>query len=551
MDESLEYKIKINQIKKQLNRIKELGISTEKYETILNNVLTNIEKDLDESNKKDIFKDAFVSQNYVDGITKLNKLMFLLEEYNTYYKAFNTAIYIDMSLEEEIGPEKINKFVSEMQGVLKSLKVSNHLHFEDERMVIEKVYDVVYKLIKRELIISGNSILLDSVKLNEIDSSFIEELINKDISLSNNKSGLKQKLHELKGKGLESSLLDKDLIVLLIDSPNNKFKSEKVSEFEQMSNNIYKNSLDIKRLSGSNNQLKVEIDKKEEEIIEDKRNLRKFRIKRLAPFVVATLATSGGVFGLWKLMKKVTTGDYYEIRSKVYSTYDGRVIDKELTHNFKDDSTSDKKITVSKYSVWNEKNGREVTTYDVGNIAPMDIKDYALLDETNGLIKKYTTFQGGDQLLNTNVPFKNQDEITIVTIDEYSNPVKKLDLGSYLFLSIFSTIAILGTEFILMATSINFATLDYSSEADRYKHYLKISKEKLSSLHKELESERIKLKFLLESNEELKNKYIDFYNKNSVLLLSERETFNKTIEILEQINSLSLEKVNINRKVLK
>ena len=80
---------------------------------------------------------------------------------------------------------------------------------------------------------------------------------------------------------------------------------------------------------------------------------------------------------------------------------------------------------------------------------------------------------------------------------------------------------------------------------------LKISKEKLSSLHKELETERIKLKFLLESNEELKNKYIDFYNKNSVLLLSERETFNKTIEILEQINSLSLEKVNINRKVLK
>lgn len=552
-DESLEYKNKIIQIKKQLSRIQELGIDTNKYEEILNSILSSIENDLDESNRKEIFKEAFVNKSYVDGISKLNNLMFLLEEYNTYYKAFNTSIYIDLSLEEELGPEKINKFVSEIQSTLKSLKVSNHLHFKDEKMVLEKVYDVTYKLIKRELITNGKSNLLEAIKSNEIDSSFIEELITKDIKSSNKTQELNSKLHELKSKGLESSLLNEELILLLIDKPEIT-DTEKISEFEQLSNNIYKNGVKIKDAKKSTKQTQEIIEMAKSNLKDRRKDLIKAKMLQMGPYVLPSLVVAGAIFGTLSKTKKDSMQDYYEVKTKTYSTYDESVKDKELTHEFKDGISNGATIvTVNKYSTWKENNGREIINYEVADIPSRNIEDYALLDETNGLIKTGSDFQNSNALKNSEVPYKNNKEVTIVNVSEYTNPVKKLNKEYYISNALIGiTIELIGLAIALAMAKLIMLGTSIKEEVEFRKSEVQRCKNSLYNLYKQLEQERIKLKFLLDSNDKLKKEYIDFYNKNKILLYSEKETFNETMKILEELDKVKINEneVKIKRKVL-
>ncbi len=552
-DESLEYKNKIIQIKKQLSRIQELGIDTNKYEEILNSILSSIENDLDESNRKEIFKEAFVNKSYVDGISKLNNLMFLLEEYNTYYKAFNTSIYIDLSLEEELGPEKINKFVSEIQSTLKSLKASNHLHFKDEKMVLEKVYDVTYKLIKRELITNGKSNLLETIKLNEIDSSFIEELITKDIKSSNKTQELNSKLHELKSKGLESSLLNEELILLLIDKPEIT-DTEKISEFEQLSNNIYKNGVKIKNAKKSTRQTEEIIEMAKSNLKDRRKDLIKAKMLQMGPYVLPSLVAAGAIFGTLSKAKKDSIQDYYEVKTKTYSTYDESVKDKELAHEFKDGISNRATIvTVNKYSTWKENNGREIINYEVADIPSRNIKDYALLDETNGLIKTGSDFQNSNALKNSEVPYKNNKEVTIVNVSEYTNPVKKLNKEYYISNALIGiTMELIGLAIALAMAKLIMLGTSIKEEVEFRKSEVQRCKNGLYNLYKQLEQERIKLKFLLDSSDKLKEEYIDFYNQNKALLYSEKETFNETMKILEELDKVKINEneVKIKRKVL-
>lgn len=552
-DESLEYKNKIIQIKKQLSRIQELGIDTNKYEEILNSILSSIENDLDESNRKEIFKEAFVNKSYVDGISKLNNLMFLLEEYNTYYKAFNTSIYIDLSLEEELGPEKINKFVSEIQSTLKSLKASNHLHFKDEKMVLEKVYDVTYKLIKRELITNGKSNLLETIKLNEIDSSFIEELITKDIKSSNKTQELNSKLHELKSKGLESSLLNEELILLLIDKPEIT-DTEKISEFEQLSNNIYKNGVKIKNAKKSTRQTEEIIEMAKSNLKDRRKDLIKAKMLQMGPYVLPSLVAAGAIFGTLSKAKKDSIQDYYEVKTKTYSTYDESVKDKELAHEFKDGISNRATIvTVNKYSTWKENNGREIINYEVADIPSRNIKDYALLDETNGLIKTGSDFQNSNALKNSEVPYKNNKEVTIVNVSEYTNPVKKLNKEYYISNALIGiTMELIGLAIALAMAKLIMLGTSIKEEVEFRKSEVQRCKNGLYNLYKQLEQERIKLKFLLDSSDKLKEEYIDFYNQNKALLYSEKETFNVTMKILEELDKVKINEneVKIKRKVL-
>lgn len=551
-DESLEYKNRIYEIKKQLIRIKELGVDTSKYEELLNDTIKDIEKSVFDANKKDAFKSAFVSQSYLNGLNRFDRLMVLLEEYNSYYKAFNTALYIDLSLKEEIGIDKLNKFVNDIIYSIRSLKSSNHLNFDDEQLVLRKVYDVAYKLIKKEILYSSNSRLLEEIKLNNIDSGFIEELISKDIQASKNNAKLEQKLYELKQNGLSSSLLDEELILLLLNQPNSVIQKEKNDKFTNMSNSIYKNSLDISESFEKGTELANNLSNIEKEIKRQKKDYGKERTKRIVIPLLSFSLSFTGVYATWKACKKSSYGNYCDVKTKTYSTFNDEIVEKNEGKKFTNDMND--KVTVKKYGHWiydkDHKYGyREVTEYKVSDIiSKKDIKDYALLDETTGLIKSYISQENEGYLESSDLPLKNINDEVVVKIKSYENPVKELNKEEWILKSVLLTIlelTVLGTF-----TAIVFP---YRLYEDSYDTKMRIKKviEIYNSLYDELERERIKLKFLLDSNEELKKEYLKFYNKNKFLLSSEKETHNLTMEMLEKNQNIDMSKINIKRRILK
>ncbi len=475
-DESLEYKNRIYEIKKQLIRIKELGVDTSKYEEILNDTIKDIEKSVFDANKKDVFKSAFVSQSYLNGLNKLDRLIVLLGEYNSYYKAFNTALYIDLSLKEEIGIDELNKFVNDIIYSIRSLKSSNHLNFEDEQLVLRKVYDVAYKLIKKE----------------------------------------------------------------------------KNDKFTNMSNSIYKNSLDISESFEKGTELANNLSNIEKEIKRQKKDYGKERTKRIVIPLLSFSLSFTGVYATWKACKKSSYGNYCDVKTKTYSTFNDEIVEKNEGKKFTNDMND--KVTVKKYGHWiydkDHKYGyREVTEYKVSDIiSKKDIKDYALLDETTGLIKSYISQENEGYLESSDLPLKNINDEVVVKIKSYKNPVKELNKEEWILKSVLLTIlelTVLGTF-----TAIVFPYVLYE---DSYDTKMRIKKviEIYNSLYDELESERIKLKFLLDSNEELKKEYLKFYNKNKFLLSSEKETHNLTMEMLEKNQNIDMSKINIKRRFLK
>ena len=551
-DESLEYKNRIYEIKKQLIRIKELGVDTSKYEEILNDTIKDIEKSVLDANKKDVFKSAFVSQSYLNGLNKLDRLMVLLGEYNSYYKAFNTALYIDLSLKEEIGIDKLNKFVNDIIYSIRSLKSANHLNFEDEQLVLRKVYDVAYKLIKKEILFNSYSRLLEEIKSNNIDSGFIEELISKDIQTSKNNAKLDQKLYEIKQNGLSSSLLDEELILLLLNQPNSVIQKEKNDRFIDISNSIYKNSLDISESFKNGTELAKGLSNIEKEIKRQKKDYRKVKTKNIVIPLLSLSLSFTGVYATWKACKKGSYENYCDVKTKTYSTFNDEVVEKnegkKFTNNMND------KITVKKYGHWiydedHNYGYREVTEYKVSDIvSKKDIKDYALLDETTGLIKSNISQENEGYLESSDLPLKNINDEVVVKIKSYENPVKKLYKEEWILKSI-------GLTMVELAVLVPFITIvfPYGLYEDSYDTRMRIKKviEIYNSLYDELESERIKLKFLLDSNEELKQEYLEFYNKNKFLLSSEKETHNITMEMLEKTENVDMSKINIKRRIYK
>ena len=551
-DESLEYKNRIYEIKKQLIRIKELGVDTSKYEELLNNTIKDIEKSVFDANKKDVFKSAFVSQSYLNGLNKLERLMVLLGEYNSYYKAFNTALYIDLSSKEEIGIDKLNKFVNDIIYSIRSLKSANHLNFEDEQLVLRKVYDVAYKLIKKEILFNCNSRLLEEIKSNNIDSGFIEELISKDIQASKNNVKLNQKLYEIKQNGLSSSLLDEELILLLLNQPNSVIQKEKNDRFIDMSNSIYKNSLDISESFEKGTELVKDLSDTEKEIKSQKKDYRKERTKRIVIPLLSFSVSFTGIYATWKACKKDSYENYCDVKTKTYSTFNDNVIEKNEGKEFTNDMND--KVMVKKYGHWiydkdSEYGYREVTEYKVSDIiSKKDIKDYAVLDETTGLIKSNISQENEGYLESSDLPLKNINDEVVVKIKSYENPVKELNKGDWILKSIIFT----ALELVILVP-FNTIAFPYELYGDSYDTKMGIKRviEIYNSLYDELENERIKLKFLLESNEKLKKEYLEFYNKNKLLLSGEKETHSITMKMLEKTQSIDMSKINIRRKILK
>lgn len=189
-------------IEDKLIKLKQIGLNTKvfdkKYEKLKKLKYKNFNKILNNKENKYTFK--------------LLKFYYELSKYDIYINAFRTCNLISKALDNITGVN-ISYYIN---IIMKLLPIVNKEDFEKPIELLNKLYEVTYKLIKLEYSLNSTSYLYDFCK-NNINVKHFNNLVLSDIEKIDSKE-----INDLKEYCDQNSInyLDSDIIKIIIR--NNK-----------------------------------------------------------------------------------------------------------------------------------------------------------------------------------------------------------------------------------------------------------------------------------------------------------------------------------------
>ena len=245
--------------------------------------------------------------------------------------------------------------------------------------------------------------------------------------------------------------------------------------------------------------------------IEEYKESKKRALKRLLALIAATTVFIGASKGYISLSKKVLNNTLQDVKcvTLAYNEENGY-------------SKNEKWVPVSKaeegtyikvYEPWNMKREREVKTYDISSLSDMELEEYLKLNlEEMGI--DYTStkenLSGSDVLL-------NQEEVREVVKKIIYSDQTKVDTSYSLATVLIYALIILAIIYVdvgmLDAESYCFVLGNvcslkvYMEEANFYKRYIK------SEYNRDLLENMCRLTDMIKDNNELRNKFVEEFNK--------------------------------------
>jgi len=437
-DKSLQLQAEIIKVNKVISQIKELGFDTNKIERIINKLIQEVEEASNKINEdynaqnsiNNFLKEDFFVTYCEDAIKNLIILEEkLIEEYQTYSEIQGVLEAIDSNI-EQYNQQYLSTMLDSMITVLEKLKHSSTIHYNDEKELVEKAYQLTYKLIKLELLQQPSSRLLEHVLRNEIDIQFtekylLEELNQLDITEEENKIII-GKVKELKKSGLSTNLLDLELLQLLKYANNKDFietkKNEIITSYQQLEDNqtqYDKLEKKYKNLVKKANDISIAKKRAKQQII------------KYASYITFIASLSGGIIvGTTKFAQKISSNTLYFNLKETYDVSKDELTQKEIYSINKNDKTTitkyfpyQKDVKINDYSV------RKIYTYNVSDISYNDLRELANIDlETYSYEPKIYTERKSDTEILASDLYKNvRVLIERVTVDE-NNSKKETDI---------------------------------------------------------------------------------------------------------------------------
>ena len=218
-DEGIKYSSLYKEVELAITNIAMLGFDTKEFEKCLKEIHNEVSNNVKVKYYKGLAEASYI-QSYSNGIWQLEKLKNELDKFDIYVKAQNSCEYINMKLDNNLSITELDKIVSKMIYVLKMIIKSPTIDYDNEKHIVEKIYETSYDVIKLELLLKGESQLFLFAASEDINISYFNNLILKDIEKidlkdENNKM-LKTKLFELGEKGIYSNYLNLELIKLIL-----------------------------------------------------------------------------------------------------------------------------------------------------------------------------------------------------------------------------------------------------------------------------------------------------------------------------------------------
>lgn len=247
MNLALVYKSKIIEVKDNIEELKAIDFECDNYEEILEKIKKDTSKNIEEAYYKFTNPDYFLPESlntvYEEAIKKIDILNEqLTKEYEYCYKLTVKSKLLNQKL-DNIEDNEIQNIITDIQKLLFQMKKMPTINYDDNQKLIEEIYKLVYRGIKLELASKKDSQLLEKIKIDNTDISYVASLIKKDISKEDDKSKqeeIQRKVQEIKQNGfLDIYYLDKELIVMLTSKKDSILISkkeekilEKIEEYE-------------------------------------------------------------------------------------------------------------------------------------------------------------------------------------------------------------------------------------------------------------------------------------------------------------------------------
>lgn len=530
-DQAIEFKALAHKIEIMIENVSSLGVDTDVYKQNFREIVKGVEHSTAHSaNRPAQAQEMFLIQDYSTGLSKLKKLEWELLRFDIYFQAINFAKYLDSQLNKDMEESVLQTFAEELIQILRALKRSSTLYYDEEKSTVEKLYETTYQMIKLELIKTGSSTIYDYCKNEDIDPYFLDRCIRRDIEkldLQDEKyAKLKERKLFLESKGMNSNFLDLELIKIILSYDDKDVFCIKIIEnLNQIIAEINDNCDEFEK--EYNNYFKLE---KESKI--SKKAVIDLG-KRITSICLAWTIYVIGASGVFKLTKKICTEEYRPSKIETYS---------EHGYESRDDLVSISnvldKVYLKEYGLWEEFHDffrwydykRVVKTYDISHIELNTIKDYLDLD-IYSLDITYT--ESEEERAKEDVgPLYTKEyfEVEKITIDENSIIEKEAEELPFMLTMIYAIYI-----FILIGLECGFERTEYLGI---YNQFYSIQEKKVfrdAKLYKkDLEQLKIitaKLMHIINQDEILRNRFNELYESNKYLL-------DNPDELLQQIKQL-------------
>ena len=511
MNLELEYKTKIKEIKDKNKELQLLDLDCINYEEVLEKIEEVTSEELEEAHQKFNNSDQFLTESlnviYGKALKRLDVLNDRLTmEYEYCYKQIMKKCRLLNKRLDNQEENEIQNIITDIQKLLFQMKKMPTINYDENRKLVEEVYELVYRGIKLELGSKIDSQLLEKIKTNTTDISYVAKLIKEDISKESDKSkqkSLERKVQELNQNGSSDIYyLNKDLIIMLISKKDDILISqeakqilEKIKEYENTQKELEKRKLVYSYYDEKIPTLKSEVRKSQ----------KKIKGRKIA--LAVNLGLIGGLIMAVSFISKPEDRKYKTSRPVYDSSIDNISPDTEYL------SETENTVTVAKYQPWEEygisntKYKRNVYPYklDVLNMNYDDIKDY-LTSDLKEEVKLTKKDEKSEYVIAKQIQNKDNNENLLV---DWGIPSMFCALGFILY-NVCGALLIGEPSFeelkILKKTKTDLkwaeqGLLDYKELVEKFYN-------EVSTLKRSIEVEYDQLPIVLKENKEIKRKVL-------------------------------------------
>lgn len=449
-DVAISYKAKLIEIDNKIREIEKIGFDMSKIREELNDIKVENNNDI-KSSKKNSFE-GFIATDYINATEKLGKLDAKLDSYTIYVKIYYYVKYLN---KVNITNENLNEIIDEIKLLLRKIRNSSVVDYDDEKQVVEPFYNAILKVIFIEIKLNQKSELLEFCKYDINDTMFISLMIEeyiKNIDLTEYPEievcyyNAKKNLHP-------AELLDNSFIKTIV------FRDEK-EKLEDSIKDDMTNLLSLIDQSDSQIYHTYSSYTKADQNVQYFKKLCKKELLKLFTSLISTaitLSISIGIFsGVFSWFKELTSAYYYETNTEIYNSITNQVISsraKEII-GFVDEIKPEQTYLIE-YHVLDDKTakkeGRKSREYNYGTaeakLKLRETKTYDLSFLGYDDMEKYIEYIQSNNLL----PESKKN-----IIDISKSPIKYTELVDY-YEIIYKTIDLESKEFESTYTTLNVA----------------------------------------------------------------------------------------------
>ena len=402
----------------KIDIVKRYGIDTTIYEEELATIINDMDKKVSTSSPNGIAFKMQAETMYKLVLEDLRNLEKKLDGYQKYMNVYfrNNALSNDIDNNNEFRKNKIDFYVNEGIVLINETFKIDIDNVHEAKRIISNVYETLYKIIKLELLLEGNSHILNYIIDKNMGIEYLNDLVRDDInrlkSCNLYDSEIDNMVSNLSKKGLDYHYGDKDLILsitLKMDDMVEKVINDKIKMYDE----------NIASCRESIDEDKANLNYINNNTYDYKAKKKKALVKTIISSVLVTLNILGYKF-MPGLVKNKNTDTTYMTKREVYDTISDEVRSEEARVH----KSEDEYVTLKVYGEVKESGKRITKEYNLSEIELDNIKDYIdEYDPEKRMYEESIKYRMGEQL--------SREEYIVVERMQYGDIYESFDEEQY------------------------------------------------------------------------------------------------------------------------